>query len=260
MPPSIIQNPGGHALGKKPLDSLTDEDDYESEGEDENLIEIPINEFSIIPDIEYVSKQLLQKLLDQELVDQDYVKRVLRDYAQKQNDIATKYNGKKLLSSQAQKLRREAALFLYLSILDDYPDLLVKLPRGKEGQGFEWADEILPNYKTEIPNRVVDYTIPSIRDAPPEPPKEEPKKKFVYKKPPKEEPKEEPKKKFVYKKPPKEEPKKEVVAPPPEPYKSDYIRVAPNVWDPEAAFARMKRQGMSSWDNLLAMNDAVRGY
>ena len=45
-----------------------------------------------------------------------------------------------------------------------------------------------------------------------------------------------------------------------EPYTSDYVRVSPEVFDAEKAYARLQGSGLSAWTNLLAMNDAVRGY
>jgi hypothetical protein len=64
------------------------------------------------------------------------------------------------------------------------------------------------------------------------------------------------KKKLVM--PPPEKKKKLVM--PPEEYTSDYVRVSPQVFDAEKAFARLQGSGLSAWTNLLAMNDAVRGY
>jgi hypothetical protein len=144
MPLSIIQNPGGHALGRKPLAPInpdvvnSDSDsssgsDSSSEEEEERPITTSINQFSNSSQIMRVCNQLFDRAIARGLMDKGDVVEAMKEYSDEDSELSEKY----FFKDQAMyyKKMKVLALNVYRSILEHSPDLIVSLPE----KGREWA-------------------------------------------------------------------------------------------------------------------------
>ena len=140
---SIIQNPGGHALGKKSLAPINPgpplaprPENYESEeeeDEEETPITISINQFSPVNQIVRVNNQLFDRAIERGLMDKGDVVEALKEYNDEDHELSEKFFFQD--SAMYYKKMKAIALSLYVSILEHSPDLIVALPE----KGQKWA-------------------------------------------------------------------------------------------------------------------------
>ena len=152
MPPQIIENPGGYALGRIPMpekkkeeEKKEEEEDVEEseEEDDEKPITTVVNSKTHYRTFLSVSRLLLEKAVERGYINRAEKKDMLEQYDEELEKTREQYKTyEKGTSKEYQAAARKLAQDFYLSILDDMSDLIISLPE----KGREWANKMLPNY------------------------------------------------------------------------------------------------------------------